>query len=117
MAVAELVPVSVCARVFDRVTEGEKRLLRRLAQPRGMARRSHDGHCGDLPSDLGVVPVHPHVDTRQAVFLDEPQRHVADVLLYPELVRVDAQAALARRLKGTSCPGFTRHGGTARGTR
>ncbi|WP_236544570.1 hypothetical protein [Roseovarius atlanticus] len=42
------------------------------------------------------------MDTRQAVLLDEPQRNVTDILLHPEFVRMDAQAALARHLKGTA---------------
>ncbi|WP_371156455.1 hypothetical protein [Jannaschia sp. 2305UL9-9] len=61
MAVAKLMAVGVCARVTDRVAERKKRLVRRLGQSRGMARRSDDGHAGDLPTDLGVVPVHPDV--------------------------------------------------------
>ncbi|WP_428515239.1 hypothetical protein [Roseovarius sp.] len=55
-----------------------------------------------IPVDLRVGPDHPGVDMRQAVLLDEPQRNVTDILLHPEFVRIDAQAALARHLKDTA---------------
>jgi len=64
MAVAKLMAVGVCAGIFDRVAEREKRLVRRLGQRRRVSRRSDDGHAGDLPTDLGVVPVHPDRDVR-----------------------------------------------------
>jgi hypothetical protein len=55
-----------------------------------------------IPANLRVVPVRPDLDTRQAVLLDEPQRDVTDILLHPDFVRIDAQAALARHLKDTA---------------
>ena len=68
MAVAELVAVNVRAGVFDRVAEREKRLVRRLRQSRGMARRSDDSHAGDLLSDLRMVPVRSVPEPVEALF-------------------------------------------------
>lgn len=114
MAVAVLVTVNICARIFDRVTERYERLVRRFGQLPRVPWRGHDSDTGDFPTDMDVVPIDVNADTRQAILFDEPERHVADVLLHPEPIRIDAQTALARHLKDTTRPGLNRHDGTAR---
>lgn len=114
MAIAVLVTVNVCARIFDRVTERDERLVRRFGQPRRISRRGHDGDAGHFTADMYVMPIDVNPDPRQAILFDEPESHVADVLLHPEPIGIYAQSALARRLKDTACPGLNRHDGTVR---